>query len=426
MDQIATKRIGHDGLTITGQKNGIYTGVYFPTHPPYCSCGCVGAKNGKSDTKTVTDLITGEEDEPEIIQIEVKIERFTCPSCSSATGHSVKIPYDPQFCTKGSQSTRRFDNYVGQLCLNNSPERVCEIIGNTKSETWIRNTFSAWADEHLHDYREKLIAPDSMGCHMIQVGKNRYIVITDLVDNTILDIFQPNNAMELYWLLLQIQHDNRPNAVVSDIYPDCLVPVRGTVNAFTMIRASKLSLYREYTNALSDAIESLNIAKGKKELKEWVLIPPYDDNSVISPKARYMRTAIYTRMHGPGEWLDSMNDLRFRVYPAWTRDEYERWKQSAPQHSEFSCFNKLLEIASNEIRQSFSNSSLQEQYCTVERKLLDLIAANQKCAFETMRARLLLSFKPQLYKLREKGVMKYYYSGISLDRLLTDLPEYQV
>lgn len=459
-----TQLLNHPGLIIVDDADwdGENPAVFTPLQAPECDCGKFrGKPDGYQNPKTVYDIPDGYENKgkisspypgnvcgipddyenegklfpPQIITITMRQRRYICPKCKK-NGEPKEIPYEPDFVRKGEHNTKRLNNYIGNACLNRSPEKVADSLGGVLSKSAVSDNAKKWAEARISDYKARLTAPKELGVHRFEVLGNKYYLISDVENGLIIDIFQCEDFVGMLSMLLFLAQMKKTSDVLSEVNFNCLFPVRGVFKGGEVIRASVVSLFREYSNELIERVEREYSGRGKQILKSWLATPLFQELP-IEPEVNRIQRAYYHRKSSTpnkndvaGACINEYYFFRKMVQYSWDKTNYDEWYRShiwvfLPQNE----FRNTLILAEEEIQNSFEKKHLQEAYNDAEEQVYDIIMQNQKCGFELMRYRLLLTCNPQIIPVPKEEKRKYFfecfYQGINIKRLSSNLHGYE-
>lgn len=415
-DEVMSKRIDTPGLNIVhapeleGQD---YYGVYYPPEVPKCpTCHVVSNANGYTDVRQVYDIMDAKSGTPQIVSIRFQRQRYICPCCGK------EVLYTPDFVAQNNHVTDRLENYIGQMCLDRSPEKVAEQIGNQLSESAIRNIFSRWHQVKLAKYRDGVTAPKALGMHMVTVGANSYCLLTDLEGKNLIDIFEWTDKADLYWFVASLAYMQRTHDVVADIDPACLMNAKGTFSTST-ICVALCSVYRFFATELSNVMAPSLPPKVSKDLLSWIQTPLYDDHTLSTVVRNYLNQ-LANKHDEKRTWFSLLNSLQINMLTKMQEEEFTNWKSDISRFVEFSKFVSFLNLAKNELHNAFLRTSFESAYTQIEKIAVDVIRRSQKAKFATLRARLLLTLQPTL--LAPDGQK---HTGISFELLYNTLKEYE-
>lgn len=430
IDWQLTSKINIPGLSIVKgvETDADYFGVYRPQDVPHCpKCGWEGQQFGYYVPRTVWHVLSEHCDEqlgvaahPKIITIQVQNQRYKCPSCSNV------IPYEIGYAPKGASTTAELNDYIGRQLLDRSPQKVAHNVG-LKQDT-VTNIFNRWAAEQLTEYEGKLIAPKELGLHLIEIKGVPYYLVTDVKDSFIIDIFQKNDFAGVIDRLTRLAYVNNTTDVLTEIDRIHVATVRGVFRTDAIVRAAVASIYRSLANDIISEMAQRYTGRGMKAISSW-LLTPLDEDPPIEPEVNRVRKQGSLGRHG---WLCSALDacLTFRTMAlqSWNKSTFDDWLVEFKTWC-FSPPNLLdaLNYAKDVIDHSFdsNNDILQKGYINTEAQATDVILRNQKCSFDLLRKRLLLTCSPQIAGRKTVMGMKYYYRGISLAELSATLKEYE-
>lgn len=439
-----TEWINLPGLTVVDNADweGTYTAIFSPEQRPRCSCDYAGIRNGYEDPQTIFHIIgdteedisvdipfESEKSQPQIIPISVRKQRFVCPNCRQ-NGLPKEIRYKPDILLSGHGITKQLEAYIGQACLNKSPEKVSELIGGVKSKSAVAQIFRNWAESRVSDYRNNLIAPEELGVHTFESCGNKYCMVSDIDDHLIIDVFEYNDFNGMLQLLSCLAMDERTDDVVSEIDIACIYPVRGVFRGKTTVTASTSSLVHEFGKEVVAFMDMYYTGRGKKAVASWLSTPAYRDLPIEPEVYRIIRNGHFK--HGETAWmLSRYNALRRIVEKEWSQDAYGEWEsniiQALPKQS---TFRSTIQLTKENIDNSFDKENLQDLYNSAEEHAVEIIERNQKCSFELLRYRILLTCKPLMTQVpmdrkRPGSNFQYVYRGISMKELLSTLKDYE-
>jgi len=424
-----SQRVGIEGLDIFAQDSEKdLQGVYRPMNPPRCSCGRIGYANGYQE-RTVAHILNEYEaiesnEKPEIVNITVQIQRYFCPICKNH-GTPKEIHYEPDFVQHKAKTTNVLNRYIGKACINQSPEIVTKSLGFSKDqESAVHRIFKKWADQAVHSYYSSLTSPNALGIHLFEAYGNKYFLVSDVKDSLVVDFFQYEDCYGMIDLLTRLAMMHTTSEVLSGINRECLTLVNGAFRDEAIVRAAAASIFSVFANDICQELDRKYSGRGKKVIKEWFATPLYED---LYEEPEVNR--ICTSPHGNNDWLVKLvrdyRQLRVMATSYWMQDAFTNWRIEARWHISPNClFFKILDAAEKEISNSFAHAHLQRLYNDAEKNVYDIIMNNQKCSFEVLRYRILLTCQPKTMGIFSDGTTKYYNRGISITELMTKMKEY--
>ena len=417
INEAMTRLVNEPGVTIVDYPDDEdLHGIYIPTFPVVCPKHNAICRKNDFTPETIYGLIDDDGDAYPVT-IHIERQRYKCPYCKG------EISYNPDYGKKGCTTTNKLNAYIGRQCLDCSPKTVADELGGIVSKNTVSNIFKAWSDNCLEHYESAMIAPENIGIHCIKVFKNIYFLVSDLQNKNILDVFSWDTITPISLLLMKLASTKRTIKVLSDIEPGCIVPSKGAFGATADVSVSASSVYRVSSEDLCEALENNCAIREKNYLKDWVSTPLLEESTID----KFVLVKVLNRLNDKSEeqraWLSNHERLKNHVIPKWSPKMYFPWKEDISKYSAFSHLCTLLEIESEEINSSFADAVLQQNYSDLDWKAQQLLTRCQKCSFEILRKRLLLSFNPKLSTV--PGMAKRYHTGISVDELFMRLPEYR-
>ena len=429
VNQKLTSLINIPGLKIlnTVPSKDDYSGVYYPEEPPRCRCGREGQPNGFDDLRTVYHLVDGDIGEneeikkPKVISIQYMSQRYTCPICYPR-GLTGILPYKHNVTAYGSSASEKLSEYIGPLCLDHDPKKVAEALDGLGKDA-VKTIFLKWADAKINEYTSRLAAPKKLGLHKVTVAKNQYYFLSDIEDGLLLDIFQDDmpSIIDRLTRLAMLESTSDVLTVVDRLY---IAILRGVFRDDAVIRAAAASICHVFATEIYSTVNKNYNGKGKKAIERWLFTPVYEDQAV-EPTVNKLKWNIV----GPDVWLRwgliAYEKLRKLIEDRWTKLEFAAWmsnsKWLSPPNGEFA---EALSYAQKQIDNSFPITEAQQAYNETEKQAIEILRRNQKCNFEVLRPRLLLSCRPKEGAYRTHDGFRYFYRGISLMKLSTTLKEY--
>ena len=424
IDSQLTSKINIPGLTIVDnvETDADYYGIYQFEDMPHCSCGCAGHFDGFYKPVTIWHILDddqlGRADHPKIISIEIQKRRYRCSGCSKI------IPYKQDVTLNGASTTSELNNYIGRQCLDRSPQKVADDVGLKKST--VANISNRWAAEQLDAYENTLIAPKEIGLHIITVKDVQYCLITDIANCLIVDIFEENDFTGVMTRLAKLAYTQDTSDVLTEIDRLHIVAVRGIFRDDAVIRAAVASICRILAADIISEMNQRYTGRGKKAISTWLSTPMFEDLPIEPEVNRILRQG----SDGPHGWLylplSAYRFFRKIASQSWDAQHYRDWIYGiklwsfTPEQ-----FSDALDFATDELDNSFQNPDAQLDYIDTEWWATKVILQNQKCSFDLLRKRLLLTCPPQIAGHKTDVGTKYYYRGISLAQLSVSLKEYE-
>ncbi len=240
----------YPGLRVKGRNaDGSIFCYYTPIDHARCfKCGnAYIQKNGYNQPKKIKDLLDGTP-----IVLSVAFQRYKCPNCCSVLPlRRTSLSYS------FSGTSKRLEEYI----VNNYSFLGSEYILSSFdspgfiSEAEIRKIFERYTSNYIDQYHEDLEAPKALGLHLISSGKRNYYVLSDLVQERLIDIFPQDEKLALNLFLKQLPRKEQTIFAVTDIDLDCLDAInRQFRNAFLPLLSYSIYLLYSTCKDLSKSV----------------------------------------------------------------------------------------------------------------------------------------------------------------------------
>lgn len=360
--------------------------------------------------------------EEQIIRVKFKQRRYICPLCNR------EIPYDNPYIRNGRKTTERMNAWIGLESLYHSYDDVSQMTGGAVSKAGVGRIAESWVKEGIQEYYLNLEAPENLGIHIVGQDNHPYILLTDLSSDRMvdfvpaIDFFQrsEDNTL-LFTTLIRLDAQKTIKHVCTAIDPDCLSPAK---NVFASLGidtfVARSSIYKLFTDAVHEALVQKNEESKGQMLLDMVATPlaqsltPDEQEKMVHLAARFNNDA--------STWVSSLLELRKIILDKkWTAKNYLTWKTNISRAEQFEKQIKYLNCTHAEIRSGFGKDYLHLNYEENSKIANHIIAANRRCSFDSLRARMLLTVEPETY--RPKGSNRDKITGISMSKLQSSMDQ---
>ena len=348
--------------------------IYDPPWEYFCPY-CHGlSKRGSitGEPRTIYDIVC--EDPVTIVSLHVDRRRHVCTECGhEIPGSSIAPPRN--------KTTARLDNWIMRQSLSQSPEKVCGLVNGIVTEPQIRAIFSRCAEEQLAEYSRELLMPNHLGIHMGLAGKQWFIALSNLDSGELVDVMleeDPTWSLKLN----ELSVTRIPAECTTSIAYSCLVPARAIFSIVgTKVYASFTSILTEYKRAYLKCVDALGEPKTTEIFYKYLFNRPRSN-------------MLY-------------QDTEIR--------EQERRRKAIRKNRTLGMCNQILDtLAAHVTKDRWKDEDLD-----------DLIKLVHRVPAKTTRARLILTFMRNKTTFTDSnGMTKMLYTGVSLDKLVAELPEY--
>ena len=380
----------YPGLRVKGRNaDGSICCRYSPINHAKCvKCGYAYVqKNGFNQPKRIKDLFYGKP-----IVLSVAFQRYKCPNCCSVLRLG-RTPLSYSF----SGTSKRLEEYI----VNQYPLLGSEYILSSFdspgfiSEAEIRKIFERYTSNYIDQYHEDLEAPEALGLHLISSGKRNYYVLSDLVQQQLIDIFPQDEKLALNLFLKQLPCKEQTIYAVTDIDLDCLDAInRQFRNGKTIVLAANASLYKSYVHAMyPQVIATVQRMRGKNLFLQWFTASLAEDRDIDPVELEKVMRNI--KKTGIKEWIETQERIRKVFLNNWNCDDYKEWVDKLAENSTFSNLCAQIDFASREINNSFTREAIiidaiQAEYSSFDSMVEKNIIRNQRCSFDSLRGRLFM------------------------------------
>ena len=406
---------GISGLTVeeSGNRSIPYRITYEKDMIPRCPYDDAEAKlNGFTKPKDITDEVFGE-----TFRAEYKQRRYICPTCGK------EIVYESPYIRPGASTSRRMDQYIAKKALYYSYD---DVVKSTKlvSRIQVKRIFETWAAEQIQEYIDSLEAPEHLGVHIVGNGKNQYFLLSDLDSDIMLDILPLSSvSYRLVDLLGRLKGQKVTNGVCTDIDPTCFMTVKALYDSPPSVDVSvaRASVYYAYARAVHDAVEKHYSKKYSKKLFLSLISTPLSEEIQMDDQRKMVKLGEKEAFLGVDKWIESLLLVRKMIHAdRWTQSDYNNWIGDVSVSRVFKDLIQYLHFADLEIQRGFKNLEQHRGHEANTKMANRIIMLNQKCSFEVLRARMLLTSKPKLAK-NHKWDQTSFYAGISMKALYEDM-----
>ena len=362
-----------------------------------------------------------------LVKVLYRQRRYKCPDCGR------ELQPESPYIRRGASTTKQADDYIAHQALYHSYEYVARQSDGVVTKSQVKRIFEACAQEQIQDYLANLVAPEHLGIHIVGPDKNPYVLLSDLDIGSCYDLlplseFTSFVAVALLMRLLEQKDEtNNPitKAICTEMDSEILVPLKGMQGSIPGIDVcvARTSIYRAYAKAVYDAVAKKYEKQKKKPFLNLIATPWFKDLTPIEEdKMRHL--AAQDPMHGIDWWIENLFVIKKMVLKdKWDKQDYQRWLTNLSLIKEFKDFVKYLIVSDPEIQCGFKCQDLLKRHEEETKEVNEIIELNQRCSFDVLRARMLLTIHPILIRTQkqDRGIM---YAGIDMKRLYTKM--YQI
>ena len=344
-----------------------------------------------------------------------KQRRYVCPVCKR------EILCESPYIRQGSKTTKRMDNWISQQALYHGFREVSQMTGGLVSRSQVGLVVNDWIKRETLEYITNMMEPRQMGVHIVGSGKNQYLLLSDLENELFLDIIPMSAASTaLVSLLIRLSDQGQAENIYSELESSCLTPLKAVYAPAKGVEVSvaRASVYRAYATAVHDVLENRYTGKKKKLLLSLVLTPLSEG---ITPIERdKMIRLVSAEMPGAVHGLQRLFELQDMILnDQWEKQPYESWRSDVGFYTPFRDFVQYLLYAKEEINNGFYPPDLHEEFDHNTELANAIIALNQTCNFEMLRARMLLTIAPDLVRIQQEDK----YAGIHMRQLYATMQQ---
>ena len=359
---------------------------------------------GYTKPRIVNDVVFGR-----FFKVRYRQRRYKCPGCRRESH------YDSPYVRQGSKTSKRFDSYVADKALYQSFDEVANLTGNIITRAHVGKILKCWAETELFDYFNSLVPPTQLGIHIVGSASMPYLLLSDLEYNSFLDIFPVSEAAnQAFELLKGFARQDGKREVCTDIDSSCFVPAKAvyTEREDVTLCVSRSSIYKSYAAALLDSARS-QYSASKKKLFLQLISTPLSETILWDEREKMISLAA---KGGMKSWVDSLLVIRDMIQTnKWNQEDYKKylsWKSDIAWDSEFRDVVEDLNFAQSEIEAGFRWGG-HERFEKNTNLANDIISLNQKCDFQLLRARMLLTGQPMLARVQSEKA-KGWHHGIKM------------
>lgn len=351
-----------------------------------------------------------------IIRVKYRQRRYKCPNCGA------EMEYDTPYIKQGCKTTERMNSWIGETALYHSYDEVSQMTGGAVSKASVGRIAKAWAEKGIQNFILNLEAPPKLGIHIVGPTKKPYVLLTDLSGDILVDVVKAVDFFgyadadaHLLTALIRLNDQALVKHVCTAVDPVCLSPAKSVFpRAGVDTIVARASLYKFFADAVCDAVASNNRKPVSRVLLGLIATPLDQELTPIEQDKMKQLSSAFGNTEAM--WIGSLLKLRKILLDAQFQEkEYLAWKSELKWMSQFRNLVKYLNYADREIRSGFGKDALQQCYENNTAIADEIVAKNNQCSFDILRARMLLTVEPETY--RPKGADKDAIIGISMGRL---------
>ena len=393
------------------QADGRYVVDYVVDNPTCSACHSRNLTLNSKRKRRVTEIVDDNCDHPEIVELDLNILRYKCRDCGKT------VEAYPQTVFQNHKATKRLEKWVVKQSIFHSPAEISAMTGGKMSKNNIWDIFNRWIQQEEAIYWEHTVAPELLGLHVLRCFEQRYVLITDLANKTVLEIL-PAGDIRLQRYLETLSNGN-VKQIYTDISFETLFPAKAIFRDVKII-ILKNSILEAYTEALLSAFDELYTGPNRNKVRRVLEIPliqqrsTWDDDPVVPDTIRYAKaklkgTALY-------RVLECQQLLSQCIQHNWTKDAYDHWlKMLLTEIPAIVKFKNSLHIFDQEIQASF----FWDPNISILKQVIRTIEDNSNCKFSVLRARIIYSMPVQA-----QTTAQWQFVGIPAEHILSVLPGY--
>ena len=384
---------------------------------PHCH-GLSKRGNITGEPRSIFDIVC--EDPVTIVSLHVDRRRHVCSDCGrEIPGSSIAPPRN--------KTTARLDNWIMRQSLSQSPEKVCKMVDGIVTEPQIRKIFNRCADEHLAEYSRELLMPNRLGIHMGLAGKQWFIALSNLDSGELVDVMQEEDST---WSLKlnELAATRLPAECTTSIAYSCLVPARAIFSLVgTTVYASFTSILTEYKRAYLKCVDALGEPKTTEIFYKYLFARPrsnmlYQDTEIRELERRKKAIKKNRTLGMCNQILDTL--AAHVTKDNWKDEDLDDLIKLVHRVPELLSYERLVKLSKPEFSAAVAKP-LQGEYGRISNKIQKVLDRCSQCDAATTRARLILTFMRNKTTFTDSnGMTKVLFTGVSLDKLVAELPEY--
>lgn len=324
-------------LKVEENENDYYVLAEMVSPPTYCPhCGCVANLYGHGGKRQLFMHVPSDKR----VGIFLDRKRFRCKECDKTFFEPLPDMDEKRMMTK------KLVNYIEKLSLKRTFASLAEDIGI--NEKTIRNIFRDYVNRLEKDFRIK--TPKWLGIDEIHIINKPRCVITNIQDNTIIDILSDRNKPTVIDYLQRLPNRLTVRYVAMDMWQPYRDAVRLVLPQATVV-VDKFHVVSMANHALDTIRKSIREDLTPKERRTLM-----HDRFILLKRQSELDTReklILESWTGNFKDLGLAYELKEAFYEIWDAqsknlalDSLKRWREQVPEHLQFA-FKDLLTALKN-------------------------------------------------------------------------------